>query len=154
MTGEQDFPCAVCGAPDADWDDNADELRCPEHPGKSKMGWGYSATSEQPVLAGGLLEIAIEYLESKGWYFDQAWYREVWEEGDAGPRGVRESHCWTIPQWGEYWAKPYYDDPKHENYGAPKERRYESLKDALWSQILREQEPEPFETFFRDRTKT
>jgi hypothetical protein len=28
---EERFPCAVCGAPDADWDDNTDELRCPDH---------------------------------------------------------------------------------------------------------------------------
>lgn len=28
---EQVFPCAVCGADHADWDDNVQELRCPEH---------------------------------------------------------------------------------------------------------------------------
>lgn len=100
------------------------------------MEWGYKA-QEHPPVEGGLLENSIEYLESKGWYFDYDHYREVWEE-EAGPRGIRESHCWTVPQWGEYWREPYDDDPKHENYGAPRKRRYESLKDAIWSQILRE----------------
>ena len=28
---EQDFSCTVCGAPDSDWDEDADELRCPDH---------------------------------------------------------------------------------------------------------------------------
>lgn len=28
---DQKFSCAICGADDADWDDNVQELRCPDH---------------------------------------------------------------------------------------------------------------------------
>ncbi len=50
----------------------------------------------------------IEYLESKGWYFDWdlvnedlTWYEDM-------PRGqvMRQAHAWTLPQWGEYSQQP------------------------------------------------
>ena len=28
---DQVFPCGICGADDADWDENAQELRCSYH---------------------------------------------------------------------------------------------------------------------------
>jgi hypothetical protein len=94
-----------------------------------------------------LQEIIITYLESKGWYFDWEHIREItWFRDDA--ETIRKAHAWTIPQWGEYWMKPYSDDPTHANYGEPKTRRYESLQEALWSQLLREEQPEDFACFF------
>lgn len=115
------------------------------------MQWGYKGPEPEPV-EDGLMEMAIAYLTEKGWYFDHERYQEVWEE-PAGSRGIREASCWTVPQWGEYWVKPYHDKPGHENYGASPERRYVSLKEAIWDQILREQEPEAFGGFFRDHTR-
>lgn len=93
-----------------------------------------------------LQQVIIEYLESKGWYFDLERAKDFdWIPAD---RRERETPAWTVPQWGGYWSEPYSDDPKHKNFGKPKTRRYEMLKDALWSQLLREEEPENFETFF------
>lgn len=115
------------------------------------MDWGYK-DPELPPVDDGLFQATVAYLVAKGWYFDHERYRETWDEV-AGPRGVREAHCWTMPQWGDYWHKPFADDPNHENYGAPPTRRYEALKDAIWSQILREQEPKQFEGFYAEKNE-
>src|SRR5687767_3890547 len=116
-----------------------------------------------------LQEVIIEYLESKGWYFDWDHINEVWGRTpkeiehrkthphlygepeslplNERPDAIRTLHGWTVPQWGEYWSSDHLDPvgPK------PKERRYENLKDALWSQLLREEEPTTYECFFKDR---
>lgn len=91
-------------------------------------------------------ETLIERLEAAGWYFDWkhveedlTWYSER-ERGDV----LRTAHAWTVPQWGEYWSSDHLAPvgPK------PKRRRYESLQEALWSQLLREEEPETYACFF------
>jgi len=115
-----------------------------------------------------LLDMMVNYLESKGWYFDWDHINDVWGqtdeekayykemgEGDSlplneRPDAIRQLHGWTLTQWDEYWQKPYSDDPTHKNFGAPKERRYEDLKQAVWSQMLREEEPKQFGFFFGD----
>jgi len=98
-----------------------------------------------------LQETIVSYLESKGWYFDWDHVLAVWGEDDddeaelrAAPEVTRVYAGWTVPQWGEYWTSP------REGDGAPKRRRYESLRDALWLQLLREEEPGKFGTFFDD----
>lgn len=111
-----------------------------------------------------MLGVLTGYLEAAGWYFDWDHIRDVWgddeddddplEDGsvslDRRPDAIYSLHGWTLPQWGEYWMEPFSDDPTHANYGKPKTRRYESLKDAIWSQLLREQEPESYAGFFGD----
>ena len=96
-----------------------------------------------------LLELMIKYLESEGWYFDWEHANQLtWYDSD-GER-LREAHAWTVPQWDEYWVKPYSDDPTHKNFGAPKNRRYENLQTAVWSQVLREEEPETYKVFYSE----
>jgi hypothetical protein len=90
----------------------------------------------------------IEYLESKGWYFDEKRAKDFTWMSKA--ERVRDAPAWTVPQWGEYWMEPYSDKPGHKNYGKPKTRRYESLSDAFRSQLLREEMPEQFGVFFKD----
>ena len=100
-----------------------------------------------------LQQTIIEYLESKGWYYDWDHVIKVWwEPKDDAERGefIRRFHGWTLPQWAEYWTEPYADEPTHKNFGKPKTRRHEDLKDALWSQICREELPEKFHYFFDD----
>jgi transcriptional regulator with XRE-family HTH domain len=97
-----------------------------------------------------LLPLMIGYLESRGWYFDWEHIHDVWGSDSPGsldkqPDAIRSLHGWTVPQWGEYWSSDHLE-PKGPK---PKQRRYESLKDALWSQMLREEEPEQFAVFFQ-----
>jgi hypothetical protein len=90
-----------------------------------------------------LQQAIIEYLVARGWYFDLERAKDfTWI--DAADR-EREAPAWTVPQWGEYWSSDHLDPvgPK------PKSRRYETLRDALWSQLLREEKPTQFEGFFR-----
>lgn len=103
-----------------------------------------------------LQEMIIAYLEERGWYFDWDHINEVWDDGDDSPNtlnrrpeAIRELHGWTVPQWGEYWSSDHLEPvgPK------PKKRRYEKLQDALWSQLLREENPEQFAGFFGDEVK-
>ena len=96
-----------------------------------------------------LQETIIAYLEERGWYYDWEHVNAVCDD-DPPANAIRTFHGWTLPQWGEYWQKPYSDDPKHKNFGKPKSRRYENLKDALWSQLLREEEPKTYAVFFQD----
>lgn len=104
--------------------------------------------------------VVVGYLEARGWYFD--WDRVRDDYGGKIPtetingRAVardsllRTEHAWTVPQWADYWMKPYSDDPTHENYGTPKTRRYENMRDAISSQLHREEEPETFGRYFGD----
>lgn len=100
----------------------------------------------------------IAYLESKGWYFDWPHILDVWGTGKDSlankDDAIRSLNGWTVPQWGEYWQKPYADDPKHANYGAPKTRRYENMQEAVWSQLLREERPDQFGVFFDDKEES
>lgn len=93
----------------------------------------------------GLQAQIIEYLESKGWYFDWDHINEVWDEDsptslNKRPDAIRTLHGWTLPQWGNYWQTT--EDKR--------KRRYEDLKDVLWSQLLREEEPEQYAFFFQE----
>lgn len=98
-----------------------------------------------------LFETVVVYLEKAGWYFDWERDSEVWGVVESKDRNqhLREHHCWTVPQWGEYWSS----DHLHPKGPKPKTRRYESLQQALWSQLLREELPEQFETFFATEGK-
>lgn len=98
-----------------------------------------------------LQERLIEYLESKGWYFDWDHIHEVWDEDSPTSLNkrrdaIRTLHGWTVPQWGEYWSSDHLP-PKGPK---PKKRRYECMHDAIWSQLLREEEPQTYGTFFKD----
>lgn len=97
-------------------------------------------------MTDGLQQQIIEYLESKGWYFDWDHVEKnlTWYSGDPREEILREAHAWTVPQWDAYWSADHQDDSK------PKRRRYEKLQDALWSQLLREEEPNQFGVFFDD----
>lgn len=102
----------------------------------------------------GLQQTIIDYLVSKGWYFDWEHVIDVWGEPAAASEQaefMRRYPGWTVPQWGEYWMAPYSDDPNHANYGKPKTRRYEPLQEALWSQVMREERPDEFEVFFQTK---
>lgn len=97
-----------------------------------------------------MLDTMIEYLESKGWYYDKKRAKDfTWI---PAAQRKRSAPAWTVPQWGEYWMAPYSDDPTHKNFGKSKERRWENLKDAVWSQLLREEEPETYAGFFKTKT--
>lgn len=89
-----------------------------------------------------LQETIIEYLESKDWYFDEKEAKAfIWiPKKDR----IRQAPAWTVPQWGEYWSSDHLPPvgPK------PKRRRYEKLQEALWSQLLREENPKQFAGFF------
>lgn len=113
-----------------------------------------------------LQETMVAYLESKGWYFDWDYIHEIWGDAwdpdepnyesederplgptpDNQPDAIRRLVGWTLPQWGEYWSSDHLK-PKGPK---PKERRYESLQQAVWSQLLREEEPERFAVFYGD----
>lgn len=99
------------------------------------------------------LETITKYLQEKGWYWDEEHFVRVWERASE-PKDRLRYHCWTVPQWEAYWNKPYWDDPTHENYGSKPTRRYESLEQAIMSQVLREEQPEEFAIFFRDNSET
>lgn len=98
-----------------------------------------------------LLDLMIEYLEEHGWYFDWDHACFVWEKDSkeellkSWPDAIRRLHAWTVPQWGNYWSSP----KEGEELPPWRKRRYEDLKDAVWSQMLREQEPENYEIFFQ-----
>lgn len=99
----------------------------------------------------GLQATMIAYLESKGWYFDWDYVREHDDPDDTHaisrrPDAIRVLHGWTVPQWGEYWSSDHLDPvgPK------PRARRYENMKDALWAQLLREEDPERFAGSFKE----
>lgn len=96
-------------------------------------------------------ETLIARLEAAGWYFDWEHIREVWgsdspDSLDKRPDAIRSLHGWTLPQWGEYWSSDHLP-PK----GPKPKRRYESMRDAVWSQLLREEDPEHFAGFFGDK---
>ena len=116
----------------------------------------------------------INYLESKGWYFDWDHINDVWGqtdeekayykemgEGDSlplneRPDAIRTLHGWTLPQWAEYWQPVAKKESGVASLGKPaplkppRTRRYEDLKQAVWSQMLREEEPKQFGFFFGD----
>jgi hypothetical protein len=104
----------------------------------------------------GLQAQVIAYLESKGWYFDWDHINDAWDHDHVDeygrpslnrrPEAIRTLHGWTLPQWGEYWSSDHLP-PKGPK---PKRRRHENLQDALWSQLLREEEPERYGAFFDD----
>jgi hypothetical protein len=97
------------------------------------------------MTASVLQDILIAYLQSRGWYFDEERARQfTWV---AKADRVREVTAWTLPQWGEYWSSDHLP-PEGKK---PKERRYECLKDAIWSQLLREEKPETYAVFFKER---
>lgn len=101
-----------------------------------------------------LQETLIEYLESKGWYFDMDWVKNEIDVGypaedDDGnsitlpserPDVLHRYAAWTVPQWGAYWKSG--------------DRRYEKFEQAIVFQLLREEDPEQFAGFFRDKTET
>lgn len=93
-----------------------------------------------------LIAVLVAYLEEKGWYFDGVQAKAF--EWIPKKERLFEAKAWTVPQWGEYWMKPYSEDPTHENYGAPKTRRWETLMDAVSSQLRREEQPDKFACFF------
>lgn len=107
----------------------------------------------------GLLAVLVKYLEDAGWYFDWEHIDKVW--GDAWddededeedneptlnkrPDAIYSLNGWTVPQWGEYWSSDHLP-PKGPK---PRTRRYEGMKEALWSQLYREQKPEEMAVFF------
>lgn len=90
------------------------------------------------------------YLEEHGWYFDVEHFCEIWEREPTSFEDFYRSPCWTLPQWDEYWRKPFSDKPGHPNYDKPKTRRYESFAEAVNSQLLREEQPAVYGAFFGD----
>lgn len=99
---------------------------------------------------GNLQDIIIDYLEERGWYFDYEHIMWVFEYKDKNelftkqPNIIRTAHGWTLPQWGDYWK------PAPNAVDQSTKRRHENLQDAMWSQILREEEPETYGYFYGD----
>lgn len=84
-----------------------------------------------------LRQVLTEYLTERGWYQDPA---ETGWPGEGSGEVADSDWGWTVPEWENYWRAR----------DGTMSRRHENFKEAVWTQLMREEDPETFEPFFAD----